>query len=96
MQRYNFALLSASSFLADWGQGPPPELWEILAAGTVPVYWGAQGLDRWLPDPLAAINAADFASPLALAGYLQEISTDQDPCSLRVRERVRSCRLFRP
>ena len=63
MQRYNFALLSASSFLADWGQGPPPELWEILAAGTVPVYWGAQGLDRWLPDPLAAINAADFASP---------------------------------
>ena len=60
------------------GQGPPLELWEILAAGAVPVYWGAPGLDRWLPEPLAAVNAADFGSPLALAGYLQDISTNQD------------------
>ncbi|CAE8591164.1 unnamed protein product, partial [Polarella glacialis] len=70
------ALISDSSSLGRLGAAPAPEVWEALAAGAVPVYWGAHGLSTWLPGVEAAVEASKFASPLALAALLQDLKDE--------------------
>ncbi|CAJ1346167.1 unnamed protein product [Effrenium voratum] len=77
LERYKFALLSDSAALGDWGAGPNTNLWRILAAGAVPVYWGSPTMGRFLPRG-SAIDALDFSSPLALAAKLQELTNDSE------------------
>jgi len=48
-------------------------IWEALAAGAVPVYWGARHFSDWLPDPIAGIDASEYSTSLHLAAALQEL-----------------------
>lgn len=53
------------------------KVYAILASGSVPIYFGATNVDRFIPHPSAIIKARDFASPEDLATYLQKVASDE-------------------
>jgi hypothetical protein len=54
------------------------KLWDCLAAGAVPVYFGAPNVAEHLPGGRAsAIFVEDFATPAALAAHLREVGADE-------------------
>lgn len=52
------------------------EFFDALTAGSVPVYRGAPEVAELAPAPGCYIDAADFASPAALAAHLDRLSGD--------------------
>jgi hypothetical protein len=52
------------------------KLWDALAYGAVPVYWGAPNVRELLPGANAAVLASDFASIAELAAYLARAAAD--------------------
>ena len=54
------------------------KVYDALAMGAIPVYLGAPDIYRFIPDPSAVINAADFNSTAALAKYLIELGNDDE------------------
>jgi len=53
------------------------KVYSILASGSVPIYYGADNIDRFIPHPSAIIKARDFESPEALAEYLKTVASDE-------------------
>jgi hypothetical protein len=50
MQQYRFALCFENLYLDPWSRGYVTEkLFDCFAAGTVPVYWGAYDIERYVP-----------------------------------------------
>jgi hypothetical protein len=70
---YKFYLAFENSLSRDY---VTERLFHALAAGTVPVYCGAENIDDFLPGDNAVINVRDFAGPRELADYL--LYLDQD------------------
>eukprot|EP00890_Picochlorum_soloecismus_P006373 jgi/Picsp_1/6737/NSC_04078-R1_alpha fucosyltransferase len=53
------------------------KVYSILASGSVPIYYGADNIDRFIPHPSAIIKARDFESPEALAKYLIKVASNE-------------------
>jgi hypothetical protein len=53
------------------------KLWDALAYGAVPVYFGAPDVAELLPTRNAAILASDFGSVAELAAHLQRVGADE-------------------
>lgn len=47
------------------------KVYDVLRAGSVPVYFGAADINRFIPDPSAIVDANKFQSPADLARYLK-------------------------
>lgn len=75
LKQYELVLILDASDIADRG-AVDISVWESLAAGAVPIYWGARNFVEWLPDPSSGIDASAFSSPVHLAAYLQELRTE--------------------
>ena len=70
---YKFYLVFENTFSRDY---VTERLFQALAAGTVPVYCGADNIEEFLPADDAVIKVRDFPGPRALADYL--LYLDQD------------------
>ena len=54
------------------------KVFDGILAGTVPVYYGTDTVDRLLPAPgKTVVNVSDFSSPAALAAHLKAVGADQ-------------------
>lgn len=52
------------------------KLFGALSSGSLPVYWGSPSVEDIVPFEHAFINAADYATPEALAQYMLKVSND--------------------
>lgn len=68
IQRHRFYIAFENSVYPDY---VTEKVYEALAAGTVPVYFGAPNVENYLPTSHAIINSADFASMRELAAYME-------------------------
>ncbi len=67
LPNYKFYLAFENSISKDY---VCERIFHALAAGTVPIYYGAENIEEFLPASDAAINVSDFSSPKELAQYL--------------------------
>jgi alpha-1,3-fucosyltransferase 10 len=74
MRRYKFTLALENSIAPDYVSD---KFFDALAAGSVPVYRGAPNVADLAPAPDSYVDAADFASPAALAEYLNRLDGDE-------------------
>jgi hypothetical protein len=72
LPHYKFYLAFENSSTTDY---VTEKVFHALMCGTVPVYLGADNVRDFMPDDKAVIVAADFASPLQLATYLQHLDS---------------------
>lgn len=70
---YKFYLAFENSLSRDY---VTERLFHALAAGTVPVYYGAENIEDFLPADDAAIKVRDFTGPRELADYLLHLDQD--------------------
>ncbi len=68
LRAYKFTLVFENTIATDW---VTEKVFHALAAGSLPVFWGAREVHRLLPCDNCIVHALDFASPLQLAKYLQ-------------------------
>jgi hypothetical protein len=54
------------------------KVWQALAMGAIPIYWGAPDVVGLLPDPDAIIDASSFDSLEALATYINFLMESPD------------------
>lgn len=74
MQQYRFALCFENLYLDPWSRGYVTEkLFDCFAAGTVPVYWGAYDIEKYLPQD-CYIDFRRFSSPASLRDRLNGMS----------------------
>lgn len=50
------------------------KLWQPLAAGSVPLYYGAPNIEDWLPCKNCIVNLRQFANPRAAAEFIESVS----------------------
>lgn len=53
------------------------KVYKALAMGSVPIYFGAPDIDRFIPHPSSIIHANDFETTLDLANYLKSLVADE-------------------
>jgi len=68
MSKYYFTITFENSIADSY---VTEKLWQVLQSGTIPVYFGPENINEFLPHPDSIINVRDFASPQELAQYLQ-------------------------
>ena len=71
IKHYKFTIAIENSIGHDY---VTEKLWHPLAAGSVPLYYGAPNIYDWLPCNHCIIDLRQFASPKAAAEYLREVS----------------------
>ncbi|MGA8260697.1 MAG: glycosyltransferase family 10 [Arenicellales bacterium] len=71
---YKFYLVFENSLSRDY---VTERVFHALAAGTVPVYCGADNVEEFLPADDAVIKVRDFPGPRALAEYLLHLDQDE-------------------
>jgi len=54
------------------------KIWHGYLSGTVPVYWGAPNIDKYLPAPNSIIKVDDFSGPKELADYLKLVGSNPE------------------
>lgn len=54
------------------------KVYEALNSGALPIYFGAPDIKRFVPDPSAIIDVADFASTDDLITYLNHLLEDEE------------------
>jgi hypothetical protein len=52
------------------------KVYDALAAGCVPIYWGAANVNEYVPHASALINYAELGSPAALQTELERLATN--------------------
>jgi hypothetical protein len=73
ISRYKFTLAFENACRRDY---VTEKFFEPLAAGSVPVYWGAANIEDYAPGDHCYINAADFAGPAQLASFIDSVGND--------------------
>jgi len=73
IRSYKFSLACENAIAQDY---VTEKFFHPLIVGSVPVYLGAPNVEAFAPGENCFINAADWASPAALARHLLEIATD--------------------
>ena len=53
------------------------KVWDGLAAGNIPIYFGAPEIERYVPHPLAFINYRILETPERLADYLDAVTSNE-------------------
>ena len=53
------------------------KLWQPLAAGSVPIYWGAPNIEDWLPCEHCIIDLRRFSQPKDVARLLADLSANR-------------------
>ena len=71
--RYTFALCFENSVLESY---IPEKIFDCFYAGTVPVYWGAPDVERWIP-PDSFVDMRGFEGYAQLREFLHSLSSDQ-------------------
>jgi hypothetical protein len=71
MKNYQFTVAIENSFEHDY---ITEKLWQPLATGSVPLYYGAPNVYEWLPCNDCIIDLRKFANPRAAAEYVMAIS----------------------
>lgn len=77
--QYRFTLAFENSIARDY---VTEKLYHALVVGSVPVYWGAPNVERFLPAPNAAIRVDDFSSAHELAQHLHYLLDHEDEYDL--------------
>ena len=75
ISRYKFTIAFENSIGRDY---VTEKLFDGLIAGSVPLYFGADNVEEFLPGDRCIINAADFRDPRELAEYLRHLDTHED------------------
>lgn len=89
---YKFALCFENSALEGW---ITEKIFDCFYAGTVPIYWGAPDVERWIP-PECYIDMRRFEGYADLREFLRSLSDDQiDEYRVAARDFLGSER-FRP
>lgn len=70
-REYQFVLAFENSNVEDYVS---EKMYEVLAAGAVPVYLGAPNVHRFVPGDHCLINVCDFEGPRDLAQYLLSLN----------------------
>ena len=73
--RHRFTLAFENSIAPDYVSD---KFFDILAAGSVPVYRGAPNVAEFAPAPHSYIDVADFSSPAELARYLTHLDMREE------------------
>lgn len=73
MERYKFTLAFENSFSRDYVSD---KFFDVLCAGSVPVYRGAAEVGELAPGENCYIDARDFAGPAELAAHLTALAGD--------------------
>jgi hypothetical protein len=71
MKKYLFTVAIENSFEHDY---ITEKLWQSLAVGSVPLYYGAPNVYEWLPCDDCIIDLRRFANPRAAAEYIMAVS----------------------
>jgi alpha-1,4-fucosyltransferase len=53
------------------------KVYDALAAGCVPIYWGAPNFEQYLPQPNAVINATKFSNLSQLIVELERLASNE-------------------
>jgi hypothetical protein len=73
MGKYKFVLVLEDSVCPEYiGK----RLWQVLHAGAVPVYFGAESVNKWMPNPNSLIHISEFKTTKALAEHLTILNKD--------------------
>ena len=67
VKNYHFTVAIENSFEHDY---VTEKLWQVLAAGSVPLYYGAPNIDDWLPCHDCIVDLRKFANPRAAAEFV--------------------------
>jgi hypothetical protein len=70
---YTFALCFENMILEGW---ITEKLFDCLFAGTIPIYWGAPDIDRWVPRE-CFIDMRCFADYAELRSFLHDLTPDE-------------------
>eukprot|EP01095_Lingulamoeba_sp_RSL-Kostka_P009662 TRINITY_DN3350_c0_g1_i1.p1 TRINITY_DN3350_c0_g1~~TRINITY_DN3350_c0_g1_i1.p1 ORF type:complete len:392 (+),score=98.51 TRINITY_DN3350_c0_g1_i1:76-1251(+) len=73
MGSYKFILFSEVTIENDYIS---PEWSQIFLSGSIPVYYGADNINDYVPGPNSFINARDFNSPFELFDYIKKVDND--------------------
>jgi hypothetical protein len=73
IKHYKFTIAFENSFEHDY---VTEKLWHPLAAGSVPLYYGAPNVHEWLPCENCIIHLREFASPQEAAKYIRSVSNN--------------------
>ncbi|CAN0427305.1 unnamed protein product, partial [Pylaiella littoralis] len=75
LQRYKFLLaFENNNRVSDY---VTEKVYNGLAAGTLPVYWGADNVDDFVPKG-SVVKASDFSSPAELGKHLKMLAADEE------------------
>lgn len=74
LSKYKWYLAFENNIIKDYVS---EKVYDGVLAGTVPVYYGTDGVDRLLPDGRAVVKVSDFSSPKALAEFLTGVGADK-------------------
>ena len=75
LSRYKFVLAFENGRCDDY---VTEKIWDALAAGAVPVYAGADNVDKIMPNKKSAILVDEFASAKELARHLEQVLLYRD------------------
>ncbi|CAF4936848.1 unnamed protein product [Rotaria sp. Silwood1] len=71
--KYKFALAFENAICTDY---ITEKFWRPLKVGTVPIVYGSDRFQDFLPDNHSAISMLDFATPADLAHYIHELNNN--------------------
>lgn len=74
LKSYKFALSFENSEDTDY---ITEKIWDSLAAGNIPIYFGAREIETYIPHPMAFINFRKYETPERLADYLDMLIDNQ-------------------
>ena len=71
LKHYLFTVAIENTFTYDY---VTEKLWQPLAAGSVPLYYGAPNIEDWLPCSNCIVDLRQFATPRAAAEFIENVS----------------------
>jgi hypothetical protein len=74
IKHYKFTVAIENSIAHDY---VTEKLWQPLAAGSVPLYYGAPNIEEWLPCHNCIIDLRQFASEKEAAEYIKTVSENE-------------------
>lgn len=74
MSQYKFVLVLERGVNHD---SIGPRLWQAFHVGSVPIYYGAPNIDKYLPNKNSVIKVTDFANLANLVDHINAIDADE-------------------
>ena len=74
MCRFKFCIAMENSITEDY---VTEKVYDALAAGCVPIYYGAPNIERFIPTADSIINYRDFMDPVKLGQEVRRLSENE-------------------